>query len=65
MVKKDGWNEYVITVNGDHVTQELNGVTTVDITDPEGADSGIIALQLHRGHNMKISFKDVMIKVLD
>ena len=64
-VKKDGWNEYVITADGDHITQVLNGVTTVDIMDPEGADSGIIALQLHRGHNMTISFKDVMIKTLD
>lgn len=64
-VKKDDWNEYVITADGDHITQVLNGVTTVDIVDPEGADSGIIALQLHRGHNMKISFKDLLIKTLD
>lgn len=64
-VHKDDWNEYVITADGDHITQVLNGVTTVDIVDPEGADSGIIALQLHRGHNMKISFKDLMIKVLE
>ena len=64
-VRKDGWNEYVITADGDHITQVLNGVTTVDIEDPEGADSGIIGLQLHRGHNMRISFKDVLIKVLD
>ncbi|MBL8851816.1 MAG: DUF1080 domain-containing protein [Planctomycetaceae bacterium] len=64
-VVKNGWNEYVITVNGHHVTQVLNGVTTVDIEDPEGPTTGIIALQLHRGHNMKISFKDVEIKKLD
>ncbi|MEZ5940694.1 MAG: DUF1080 domain-containing protein [Planctomycetaceae bacterium] len=64
-INEDGWNEYVITANGDHITQVLNGVTTVDIDDPEGAKYGIIALQLHRGHNMTISFKDIMIKVLD
>ncbi|MCA9029672.1 MAG: DUF1080 domain-containing protein [Planctomycetaceae bacterium] len=64
-INEDGWNEYVITANGDHITQVLNGVTTVDIDDPEGAKDGIIALQLHRGHNMTISFKDIMIKVLD
>jgi hypothetical protein len=63
-VIKDGWNEYVITANGDHITQVLNGVTTVDIDDPEGAKSGIIALQLHAGYDMKISFKDVLIKEL-
>lgn len=64
-VRKDDWNEYVITADGDHITQVLNGVTTVDIVDPEGAESGIIALQLHRGHNMTISFKDVLVKPLN
>jgi len=63
-VNKDGWNEYVITARGDHITLVLNGVTTVDIDDPQGAKSGIIALQLHRGHDMKISFKDIEIKEL-
>ena len=64
-VTKDGWNEYVITADGDHIKMELNGVTTVDIQDPDGEKSGVIALQLHRGHNMRISFKDIEIKVLD
>jgi hypothetical protein len=64
-VVKDGWNEYVITARGHHITQVLNGVTTVDIEDPQGPTSGIIALQLHRGHNMRISFKDIRIKPLD
>lgn len=63
-VHKDGWNEYVITAEGDHITLVLNGVTTVDIVDPEGADSGVIALQLHRGHDMTVSFKDILIKPL-
>jgi len=64
-VMKDGWNEYVITAKGHHVTQVLNGVTTVDIDDPPGPTTGIIALQLHRGHNMRISFKDIVIKSLE
>lgn len=63
-LNKDGWNEYVITCKGDQITQVLNGVTTVDISDPEGAKSGIIALQLHRGHDMAISFKEILIKQL-
>jgi hypothetical protein len=64
-VNKDGWNEYVITADGDHIRQELNGVTTVDIQDPDGEKRGVIALQLHRGHNMRISFKDIEIKSLE
>ena len=63
-VVKDGWNEYVITARGHHITQVLNGVTTVDIEDPQGETSGIIALQLHRGHDMRISFKDIEITEL-
>ncbi len=63
-IHKDGWNEYVITANGDHITQVLNGITTVDLDDPQGAKSGIIALQLHAGQDMKISFKDILIKEL-
>jgi hypothetical protein len=45
--------------------QVLNGVTTVDLVDPEGADSGIIALQLHSGHDMEIRFRDITIRELD
>lgn len=61
---KDGWNEYVITAKGDHITQVLNGVKTVDINDPEGPKQGVIGLQLHRGHNMEVEYKDILIKTL-
>jgi len=64
-IKPKDWNEYVITADGDHIVQTLNGVTTVDIMDPEGAKSGIIALQLHRGQDMTISFREVKIKTLE
>jgi hypothetical protein len=64
---RDGWNEYVITFDGPHLTQVLNGFTTVDYTEKDeakGAKEGIIALQLHVGPKMKIFFKDVEIKEL-
>lgn len=64
---KDGeWNEYVITADGPHITQVLNGHTTVDYTEEseEGATKGIIALQLHVGPKMQASFKDIEIKEL-
>jgi hypothetical protein len=64
VINKDGWNEYVITAKGHRITQVLNGITTVDIEDPKGPTSGIIALQLHRNHDMKISFKDIEIQEL-
>jgi hypothetical protein len=62
--KKGDWNTYVITCQGDKVTQVLNGVKTVEFTDPAGAKEGIIALQLHGGGPMEIRFKDISIRKL-
>lgn len=66
-VKAGEWNEYVITADGGHITQVLNGHTTIDYTEEsdEGAKDGIIALQLHVGPKMRIWFKDIEIKELD
>ena len=65
-VKKDDWNEYVITADGPKITQTLNGFTTVDYQEKSdvGAKEGIIALQLHVGPKMRITFKDVELKEL-
>ncbi len=61
------WNEYVVICKGNHCVQVLNGVTTVDFTDDhtgKSAASGILALQLHQGAEMRIEFKDPKIKTL-
>lgn len=58
---KNGWNDYVITVRGNHITLELNGSRTVDYREAEpGIDgSGFIALQIHGGPAMEVQFKDI------
>ncbi|MBM3734803.1 MAG: DUF1080 domain-containing protein [Acidobacteria bacterium] len=65
-LRKDGWNEYVITARGDHITLELNGRKTVDYTetDPTVEDTGFIALQLHGGPPLEMQFRDLLIKEL-
>jgi hypothetical protein len=66
-IKNEDWNEYVITAQGNHMVQEINGKTTVDVTDNDEknrAMSGILAFQLHVGAPMKVEFKDVMLKRL-
>jgi hypothetical protein len=65
-LKPDDWNTYVITADGPHITQEINGFRTVDFTekDDRGAKEGIIALQLHTGPDMQVMFKDIEIKEL-
>jgi len=63
-LKKDGWNEYVITAQGNHITLDLNGSRTVDYLETEpGMDvSGLIALQVHGGPPLEVQFKDIRIK---
>lgn len=69
VLKRDDWNEYVITCDGDHITQQLNGLTTVDYTEKEPADkiarTGVLALQIHQGGPMEIHAKDIKIKKLE
>mgnify|MGYP001955113038 FL=1 len=61
------WNELTITAIGDRQIHQVNGVTTMDLTDnhPEAKREGIIALQLHKGPPMKAEFKDIKLKRLN
>lgn len=65
VVRHGDWNEFEIICRGDRIKMTLNGHTTVDISDPDGAKEGIIALQLHTGEPMRVAFKDIAIKLLD
>lgn len=65
LVKKDDWNEFVITAKGDHVTIDLNGTRVIDRTDDKFPKTGVIALQVHAGPPMEVRYKDLEIKVLD
>ena len=61
------WNELTITAIGDRQIHQVNGITTMDLTDnhPEAKREGIIALQLHKGPPMKAEFKDIKLKRLN
>lgn len=63
---KTGWNEYVVTARGRRITLELNGVKTVDYTEPDEGieETGFIALQVHSGPGIEVQFKDVRIREL-
>ena len=66
VLKKGGWNTYVIRANGDHVVMTINGLKTVDYVERDKtiARKGIIALQVHSGPAMRIEFRNIRIKVL-
>jgi hypothetical protein len=65
LLKEDGWNEFVITAAGSHVTIDLNGTRIIDREDPKFDKEGIIALQIHVWPQpMEVRFKDIQIKEL-
>ncbi len=71
----DGWNDLVLTCHGTRVKTVLNGVT---VTDWDGAGvldnpaharhdvglKGRFALQLHSGDELRIRFKDIVVREL-
>jgi predicted dehydrogenase len=63
---KTGWNTYVITAHGRHITLELNGVRTVNYIEEEpGIDRvGFIALQAHSGPRIEVHFRNIQIAEL-
>lgn len=65
VVRRNEWNEYLLTVVGNRYTSRLNGVQMVDYTDPKpkGEDGGI-ALQLHSGGQGNMRFRELYIRDL-
>lgn len=63
--RPDGWNEYVIRAQGHHVSLSINGVRTVELDDPIGAESGLIGLQVQGEGVVQVSFRNVRLRRLD
>lgn len=65
-VGKDGWHTYRIRAKGSHIQLWLNGVMTVDYIekDPDIAQTGIIAIQIHGKMQAVIAYKDILIEEL-
>ena len=71
----DGWNDLEISAQGMKIKTVLNGVTLVDydgsgVLDDElhkqhgVGTKGVIGLQIHSFHELKLRFKDIRIKEL-
>lgn len=63
-LKAGEWNTYEVIANKHHIRTLLNGQLCVDLTDPEGADNGIIALQLHSGDKTEVRYRKIELQVL-
>lgn len=65
-LKEKEWNDYVIRAEGKHITLSINGVTTIDYTEPDDAipQKGKFGLQVHAGGPFQIDFRNIRIKTL-
>lgn len=62
-----GWNTCRIVAKGNHLQHYINDVLMCDVTDNDTTnrkETGLIGLQLHAGHIMKVSFKNIRLKEL-
>lgn len=65
-LKPEGWNEVVITAQGNRLTHSINGNISAVLVDDQAGEAeaeGVLALQLHQGPPMKIEFKDIELTV--
>ncbi|MBS1598309.1 MAG: DUF1080 domain-containing protein [Bacteroidetes bacterium] len=61
----EGWNECHLIIKGNHLQHYINGILMSDVTDNDTANrkmSGLIGLQIHAGHIMKVEYKNIRIK---
>ena len=60
-----GWNSFHIVAKGNHLQHYINDVLMCDVTDNDTTNrksSGVIGLQMHAGHIMRVAFKNLMLK---
>ena len=65
ILKENEWNSLRLRVEGSHVQTWLNGEAMIDIEDELiGATTGRIALQIHDGNDIKVLWKNIVLKEL-
>jgi hypothetical protein len=63
VLKRDDWNDYRILAVGKRIQLWINGLSTVDYTEPDDAipQTGIIGVQIHGGPPSEAWYKDITI----
>ncbi len=64
LIRAGGWNDFIIICKDNHLVVQLNEQITADLVDYYGEKAGLIGLQIHGGHFMKVEFRDPQIKEL-
>ena len=65
-MKTDGWNNFVIRCEGQHIRIYVNDLLVSDYMEKEKdiPGSGIIGLQIHSGPPAEASYRNIRIKEL-
>jgi hypothetical protein len=63
VIKAGQWNDYVIRAEGPHIQLWINGLKTVDYTEPDSgiATTGVVCPQIHAGPPAEAWYKDIFI----
>jgi len=62
-LKAGEWNDLEVSVRGNHIVTQLNGVKVADYTDTSHKfTDGVIALQIHTGGGGRMRWKEIYIK---
>jgi hypothetical protein len=63
---RDGWNDVVIIVQGNHVIHQLNGRTMIETTDnyDQRPTTGRVALEVYGRDPTTVQFRDIRLKRL-
>jgi len=59
--KPGQWNDMAVSAHGGWIVVHVNGYKTAELKDDPGRAEGHIALQMHGGQDMDVSFKDIEI----
>lgn len=66
VLKRNDWNEYVIRCEGRRIQLWINGLQTVDYTEPDEKieQTGLVCVQIHSGPPSEAWYKDITIEEL-
>ena len=62
---REGWNSFRIVAKGNHLQHYINDALMCDVTDNDTTNrkaSGLIGLQMHAGHIMRVAFRNLSLK---
>ncbi|WP_336518286.1 DUF1080 domain-containing protein [Pollutibacter soli] len=61
--KPGEWNTMTVSAKGRSIVVHVNGYKTAELQNDPGRTEGHIALQLHGGQDMLVSFRNIKIKI--